>query len=105
MTSDDAVARGIALRSKMFGSTETERQIGGGTAFVGPLQDWVTRVCFGELWHRPHLDLRTRSMLTIAMLTALGKPNQVKSHVKGAIANGVTPDEIREVLLHAIAYA
>ncbi len=96
--------RGLALRRHMFGPGGAEKQIEAATDFTRPLQEIVTRSCFGELWHRPHLDLKTRSMLTIAMLAALGKPNQVKVHVKGAIANGVSPEEIREILLHAMTY-
>lgn len=97
--------RGLALRRHMFGPGGAEKQIEAATDFTRPLQEIVTRSCFGELWHRPHLDLRTRSMLTIGMLAAMGKPNQVKVHVKGAIANGVSREEIREILLHALAYA
>ena len=105
MTSDVALERGLALRRKMFGLAEAERQTEAVTAFTRPLQDWVTRACFGELWHRPHLDLRIRSMLTIAVLAALDRPNQIKAHVQGAFANGVTPEEVREILLHVAAYA
>jgi 4-carboxymuconolactone decarboxylase len=65
----------------------------------------VTRYCFGEVWTRPALDHKTRSMLTLALLTALGKQNQLRVHVKGAIQNGVSKEEIREVLLHSMIYA
>ena len=105
MIPDEAFERGLALRCKMFGRAEAQRQIDTATAFTRPLQEWVTRACFGELWQRPDLDLRIRSMLTVAVLAALGRPNQIKLHVKGALANGVTPEEIREVLLHVMAYA
>ena len=101
---DDAFDRGLALRHRMFGPAGAEQQIAAATDFTGPLQDLVTRSCFGELWQRPHLDLKLRSMLTIAMLAALDRPNQIKVHVKGAIANGVSRDEIREILLHAATY-
>ncbi len=67
----------------MFGPAGAEKQWEAATDFTRPLQEIVTRACFGELWHRPHLDLKTRSNATIAMLAALGKPNQVKVHVKG----------------------
>ncbi|WP_404713874.1 carboxymuconolactone decarboxylase family protein [Sphingomonas sp. MMS24-J13] len=96
--------RGLALRRQMFGPAGADQQIAAATDFTRPLQEMVTRSCFGELWHRPHLDLKLRSMLTIAMLAALGKPNQIKLHVRGALANGVSRDEIREILLHAMAY-
>ncbi|WEK46336.1 MAG: carboxymuconolactone decarboxylase family protein [Candidatus Andeanibacterium colombiense] len=101
---DNDFDRGLALRRHMFGPAGAERQLEGATEFTRPLQELVTRSCFGELWHRPHLDLKLRSMLTIAMLAAMGKPNQVKVHVKGALANGVSREEIREILLHAMTY-
>jgi len=100
---DAAFDRGLALRWHMFGPG-AEQQIDAATDFSRPLQDLVTRACFGELWHRPQLDLKLRSMLTIAMLAAMGKGNQVKVHVTGAIANGVSREEIREILLHAATY-
>lgn len=101
---DEAFDRGLALRRHMFGPGGAEQQIEAATDFTLPLQEMVTRSCFGELWQRPHLDLKTRSMLTIAMLAVLGRPNQIKLHVKGAIANGMSREEIREILLHATAY-
>jgi 4-carboxymuconolactone decarboxylase len=101
---DTDFEQGLALRRHMFGTAGADAQIEAATDFTRPLQEIVTRSCFGELWHRPHLDLKTRSMLTIAMLAALGKPNQVKVHVKGALANGVSREEIREILLHAMTY-
>lgn len=104
MANDD-FNKGLALRRHMFGPGGAEKQWETATDFTRPLQEIVTRACFGELWHRPHLDLKTRSMLTIGMLAAMGKPNQVKIHVKGAIANGVSREEIREILLHAMTYA
>lgn len=102
---DDPFDRGLALRRRMFGLGGAEQQIEAATEFTRPLQDLVTRSCFGEIWHRPHLDLKVRSMLTIGMLAVLGKDKQIKVHVKGAIANGVSREEIREVLLHVTAYA
>lgn len=102
--SDPLFDQGLALRRHMFGAGGAEEQIAAATEFTLPLQELVTRSCFGELWHRPYLDLKLRSMLTLAMLAALGRGNQVKVHVKGALANGVTREEIREILLHATAY-
>jgi 4-carboxymuconolactone decarboxylase len=104
MIFDGAFDRGLALRRQMFGPEGAELQIEGATDFTQPLQEMVTRSCFGELWHRPHLDLKIRSMLTLAMLAVLDRPNQIKTHVKGAIANGVSREEIREILLHAATY-
>jgi 4-carboxymuconolactone decarboxylase len=101
---DDAFKRGLALRRHMFGPAGAERQVDAATDFTRPMQEWVTRQCFGEAWHRPALDQRTRSMITLSMLIALGREQEVKVHVRGAIANGVSKDEIRELMLHSIIY-
>ena len=74
------------------------------TEFTQPLNDFAVGTCFGEVWQRPGLDHKTRSMLTIAMLTALGQQPQLRVHVRGALSNGVTKEEIREILTHAIIY-
>lgn len=105
MGREDDFTAGLALRRRMFGEAGADRQIAAAGEFAGPLQEWVTRVCFGELWHRPGLDARMRSIVTIAMLAALNRPNQVRVHVEGALANGVAVEEIREILLHAALYA
>src|SRR3954454_2571398 len=103
---DDAVyAAGLAVRRHMFGVAGADQQIEAATDLTRPLQDMVTRYCFGEVWTRPHLDRKTRSMLTLALLTALGKQNQLRVHVRGAIENGVSKEEIREVLMHSMIYA
>lgn len=99
----DTMARGRALRQQIFGA-EGMRSLDAADDFSMPLQDAVTRICFGEVWSRPELPLKLRSMLTIAMLAGQSRPNQLKNHVKGAIANGVTKEEIREILLHASLY-
>jgi len=101
----DTFAAGLAIRRDMFGVEGAERQIEAATDFTRPLQDMVTRYCFGEVWSRPTLDRKTRSMLTLALLTALGKQNQLRVHVRGAIQNGVSKEEIREVLMHSMIYA
>ena len=104
-THRDTFAAGLQVRRDMFGPGGADDQIAAASAFMAPMQDFVTRYCFGEAWTRPELDRKTRSMLTLATLLALGKPNQLKVHVRGAIANGVSVDEIREVLLHGMIYA
>ena len=101
----DVFTAGLEVRRQMFGVAGADDQIRAATDFTGPLQDMVTRYCFGEVWNRPGLDHKTRSMLTIALLTALGKQNQLRVHVKGAIQNGVSKEEIREVLMHSMIYA
>ena len=96
--------QGLALRHAMFGAEFTDRQIADASDFVRPIQDLVTQQCFGEVWTRPGLDRRTRSLLTIAMLIGLGRSHELRTHVKGAISNGVSKEEIREILLHAMLY-
>jgi 4-carboxymuconolactone decarboxylase len=89
----------------MFGPGGAEERLAQATDFNRPLEEIVTRYCFGETWTRPGLDRKTRSLLTLAALTALSKPNQLKFHVAGALANGATVEEIRETLLHTTVYA
>ncbi|MGY6709289.1 MAG: NAD(P)-binding domain-containing protein, partial [Rhizobiaceae bacterium] len=96
--------KGLDLRRKMFGPEGAELQVDNATPYLAPMQDIVTRICFGEVWQRPVLDLKTRSLLTLAMLTAMGRQHEIKIHTKGAIANGVTREEIREMMVHAFLY-
>jgi len=100
----DPFAAGIQLRREMLGPALGDRALETATDFNRPLQEIVTRYCFGEVWTRPLLDRRTRSMLTIALLVALGKPTQLRGHVRVGIHNGLSKDEIREVLLHSMIY-
>ncbi len=100
-----AFVAGMKLRREMFGAAGAEDRLAQATDFNRPFEELVTEYCFGQTWGRPGLDLKTRSLLTLAALTALSKPNQLKVHVAGALANGATPDEIREVILHTVAYA
>jgi 4-carboxymuconolactone decarboxylase len=99
----NADQRGRQLRQQIFGA-EGMKSLETADDFQMPLQDMVTRICFGEVWSRPELSLKLRSMLTLAILAGQSRPDQLKNHVKGAIANGVTKEEIREILLHATIY-
>ena len=99
----DAMTRGRALREEIFGPAGM-KSLEDADDFQMPLQDLVTRLCFGEVWSRPELPLKLRSMLTIALLAGQSRPAQLRNHVKGAIANGVTKEEIREILLHSAIY-
>jgi 4-carboxymuconolactone decarboxylase len=103
--SRDAREAGFARRRKMFGPAGAEPAMEAASDFKRPLEEVVTDFCFGTIWERDGLDDRTRSMITIAVLTALGRAPQLKNHVRGAIANGVTKEEIREVILHTLVYA
>ena len=102
---DKAYDVGMSVRRDMFGAAGAEERMAQATDFNRPFEELVTRYCFGDVWGRPGLDRKTRSLITLAALTALTKPNQLKVHVRGALANGATAEEIREVLLHTSVYA
>lgn len=97
--------QGMQLRRVMWGSAGAEERVELATTFNRPFEDLVTSWVFGDVWHRPGLDRKTRSMLTLAALTALSKPNQLRMHVQGALANGVTVEEIREIIMHTAVYS
>jgi 4-carboxymuconolactone decarboxylase len=103
--SNYALERGVQLRRDVFGAEVTDQQIENSNAFTRPMQDVVSRYCFGETWSRDGLTLRERSMITLSALCAMGREHELRIHVKGALANGVTPLEIRELLLHTMVYA
>jgi 4-carboxymuconolactone decarboxylase len=102
---DDAVFQaGIETRTQVMGSEFVDRAFGNATEYTMPMQEFITRNAWGNVWQRPGLDLKTRSLVTVAMLAALGKQQELKGHVRGALNNGATPDELREVMLHATVY-
>ena len=105
MTDNTKYQDGMQLRRTMWGEAGAEERVKLATSFNRPFEDMVTTYCFGEVWQRPGLDTRTRSMITLAALTALSKPNQLKMHVQGALANGVTVEEIREIIMHTSVYS
>ena len=102
--SDEQFERGLAMRKQVMGEDFVACAYAGVTDFTAPLQQHITRNAWGETWQRPGLDLKTRSLVTVAMLTALGRQNELKGHVRGALNNGATVQEIQEVLLHATLY-
>jgi 4-carboxymuconolactone decarboxylase len=102
---DDTVFQaGIATRTQVMGVEFVDRAFGNATDYTLPMQEFITRNAWGNVWQRPGLDLKTRSLITVAMLTALGKQHELKGHVRGALNNGATPEELREVMLHATVY-
>jgi 4-carboxymuconolactone decarboxylase len=103
--SEDSTSNGLQIRREMFGAEFTDRQIEQANQFTRPMQDVVSKYCFGETWSRKELGRRERSMVTLSALCAMGRTHELKIHVKGALANGVTPLEIREILLHTMVYA
>jgi 4-carboxymuconolactone decarboxylase len=98
-------AAGLKVRRAMWGPDGAEGQINAAGDFIWPLQEVVTKYCFGQTWTRPKLSRKIRSMITMAMLVAMARPHELKVHIEGAIANGVTKEEIQEILLHAMVYA
>jgi 4-carboxymuconolactone decarboxylase len=95
---------GLAMRRAVLGAEYVDRSIANADAFTRPFQKLVTEWCWGEVWNRPGLDKKMRSIINLAMLTALNRPNEVRLHVRGALNNGVTREEIQEVLLHTTVY-
>ena len=102
---DSQFEKGLVTRKKAMGEDFVARAFGGVTDFTAPIQQYITRNAWGDVWQRPVLDLKTRSLITVAMLTALGKQHELKGHVRGALNNGCTVEEIRETLLHCAVYA
>jgi 4-carboxymuconolactone decarboxylase len=96
--------KGLEMRRAVLGAEYVDRSIANVDEFNKPFQKLVTEWCWGEVWTRPGLDKKTRSLLNLAMLTALNRPNEVRLHVRGAINNGVTKAEIQEVLLQTCIY-
>ncbi|HOS86423.1 MAG TPA: carboxymuconolactone decarboxylase family protein [Burkholderiaceae bacterium] len=101
---DSQFDKGLATRKQVMGEDFVARAFGGATEFTAPIQQYITRNAWGDVWQRPGLDLKTRSLITVAMLIALGKQHELKGHVRGALNNGATPRELQEVLLHASIY-
>jgi 4-carboxymuconolactone decarboxylase len=103
-TMDQQFKDGLQKRTQVMGEAFVEKAFANADDFSRPLQEFVTRNAWGTVWCREGLDFKTRSLVTISMLTALGRNQELKGHVRGAINNGATVDEIREVLLHATVY-
>lgn len=101
---DKDFEKGLATRKQVMGEDFVANAFDKATGFSLPIQHFVTRNAWGDVWQRPGLDLKTRSLITVAMLTALGKQHELKGHVRGALNNGVTPEQLQEVLLHASIY-
>ncbi|CPR11446.1 4-carboxymuconolactone decarboxylase [Mycobacterium bohemicum DSM 44277] len=97
--------RGLEIRSAVLGEEYVNRALADANDFTQPLQDLVTEYCWGAVWGRDGLALRTRSMLNVAMISVLNRPNELRTHVKAALTNGVSREEIREILLQVAIYA
>ncbi|WGF87801.1 4-carboxymuconolactone decarboxylase [Marinivivus vitaminiproducens] len=95
---------GLAIRKKVLGADYVERSLAKATPFSKPLQELVTEYCWGEVWTREGLDKKTRSIINLAMLTALNRPHEIELHVRGALNNGVSKEEMTEIFLQTAIY-
>lgn len=95
---------GLATRNQVMGEAFVTKAFAGANDFTMVMQEFISRNAWGTVWQRDGLDLKTRSLITVAMLVALGKPHELRGHVRGALNNGATPEELRELFLHATVY-
>lgn len=103
--SQDTFDKGLQLRTTVLGKEYVDNAIAGADDFNRPLQDLVTEYCWGAVWGREGLPLKTRSMLTLAMISVLNRPHELRTHLRAALTNGVTRDEIREIFMQVAIYA
>ncbi|ENB9663460.1 MULTISPECIES: carboxymuconolactone decarboxylase family protein [Pseudomonas] len=97
--------RGLQTRREVLGDAYVDAALANADEFGMPMQELVSQYCWGDVWNRPDLDRRTRSLLNLAFMTALNRPHELKLHIRGALNNGVSKAEIREVFLQAAIYA
>ena len=100
----DRYDEGMKVRREVLGDEHVDRATGKATELTADFQELITRYCWGEIWTRPGLDRKTRSSITLAALVALGRMDELELHLRAALRNGLTPDEIKEVLLHCAVY-
>jgi 4-carboxymuconolactone decarboxylase len=103
-THNETYEAGLGIRREVIGAEYVERSLNSATDFTRPIQELVTEYCWGTVWSREGLGRRERSMINLAMLTALNRGHEFSVHVRGALRNGVSVDEIREVLLQTAIY-
>lgn len=99
-----AYEKGMALRRKVMGDAHVAKRAASSDRFTKQQNELVTELAWGTIWSRPGLPLKVRSLVTLGMLTALNRPDEIKGHIAGALNNGATPDEIIEVFVHAAGY-
>jgi 4-carboxymuconolactone decarboxylase len=104
MSKTELFEKGLKVRKEVLGEDYVNKSIAGADEFTRTMAEWSTEFCWGALWTRPGLDRKTRSMINLAMLSALGKTHELKLHDRGALTNGVTVEEIKEVLLQVAVY-
>jgi 4-carboxymuconolactone decarboxylase len=103
--SKEVFDRGLSIRKKVLGAEFVENSFRSADDFNMPMQELVTEYCWGAVWGRENLPHKTRSMLNLAMIATLNRPHELKMHIRGALTNGVTKDEIREVFMQVAIYA
>ena len=103
--SEDRYEQGMRVRREVLGDAHVDRAVANTTEFTAPFQEFITEFAWGTIWTRDQIDRRSRSMITLAVLTALGREHEIAMHVRAAIGNGLTREEIGEVLLHTAVYA
>jgi len=101
---EDQYQRGLTVRREVLGDSHVERALAGSTELTGEFQDLITRYAWGEIWARPWLDRRMRSAITLTALIALGHDQELALHLRTAVRNGLTHDEIKEILLQSAIY-
>ena len=101
---EDTYNRGREIRAAVLGEAYVQQAAVGPDDFAAPFQDLVTEYCWGAVWGRDGLSLKTRSMLNLAMIAVLNRPNELRTHIRGAVTNGVTRDEIREIFMQVAIY-
>ena len=102
---DERYETGMSIRREVLGDDHVDRAIAGTVDFTASFQDFITRYAWGDIWAREGLSRQIRSAITLAVLTALGREGELELHIRGALRNGLSPDEIAEVLLHTAVYA
>ena len=105
MAGDELYEKGIAIREEMLGPEHGRAKVESQPDFTRDFEELVTRYCFGSVWSRDQISRGTRSMLTIAMLVAMGKNDELKLHIRATRNTGVTRDEVKEIMMHAAIYA
>lgn len=103
-TDEERYLQGMAVRREVLSDAHVDRSIAGATEFTGDFQDFITRVAWGDVWSRPGLDRRSRSVAVLTAMIALGHHEEFVMHVRAALRNGLTPDEIKEVILQSAVY-
>ncbi|MDE3100643.1 MAG: carboxymuconolactone decarboxylase family protein [Chloroflexota bacterium] len=103
-TDAERAQSGLAVRKKVLGAAGVEKTLAGVDDFTREWQEVVNRTCWGEAWTRTGIDLKTRSLITVAILATLGKMQEIQGHTRGAFNNGATPEDIQEVLYHVAVY-